>query len=262
MTHADTPRTPETPSARTLTFEDEDFWTEFHEFLFPPERFDQALQLLAESPLFTFRTGSRVLDMCCGAGVFTAPLAARGHHVTGVDRSPTMLDQAAARCREAGAEARLVRADAAHFDEPASYDVVLNLFTSFGYARDPAENAAVLRAMRSCLVPGGTLLLDVAGKEILAQRVHPPKVVQRGDDLVVQTDTLLDDWARMRSDWILVRGERASRARLEWFIYSAVELRALLEEAGFVKVEVFGGFDTRPYDGHAERLVLRATREE
>ncbi|MDJ1137052.1 class I SAM-dependent methyltransferase [Streptomyces iconiensis] len=249
MTYADAP----------LTFENEEFWTEFHDFLFPPERHQHARQLLDSSPLFAFPPGTRILDMCCGAGVFTAPLAARGHRVTGVDRSPAMLDMAAARCREAEATARLVRAEAAHFDEPAAYDIALNLYTSFGYAEDPAENAAALRAMRRALVPGGSLLLDLAGKEILARRVRTSKVVRRGEALVVQTDTALDDWSRMRSDWILVRGERARRACLEWYVYSAVELRGLLEEAGFAKVEVFGGFDATPYDAHAERLVLRAT---
>lgn len=34
-----------------------------------------------------------------------------------------------------------------------------------------------------------------------------------------------------------------------------------MEEAGFGRVEIFGGFDGRPYDENAERLVLRAVRE-
>ncbi len=85
-------------------------------------------------------------------------------------------------------------------------------------------------------------------------------MVRRGEDLVVQTDTVLDDWARLRSDWVLVRGDRVVRARLEWFVHSAVELRGLVEEAGFGKVEVVGGFDGRPYDENAERLVVRAVR--
>lgn len=78
---------------------------------------------------------------------------------------------------------------------------------------------------------------------------------------MVQTDTVLDDWARLRSDWVLVRGERVTRATLVWFVYSAVELRRMVEEAGFGQVEIFGGFDGRPYDENAERLVLRAVRE-
>ncbi|WP_399934982.1 class I SAM-dependent methyltransferase [Streptomyces kanamyceticus] len=247
--------------ARTGGFQDDDFWTEFYDFLFPEQRYAQAEELLDTSPLLSFPAGARVLDLCCGPGVFTVPLADRGCDVTGVDLSPAMLDRARKRSAGTGAQARYVQADAREYEAPGAFDVVLSMFTSFGYFEDPADNARVLRTMRSCLAPGGTLVLDLAGKELLARRVTPPKVVQRGEDLMVQTDTVLDDWARLRSDWVLVRGDQVTRATLVWFVYSAVELRRMVEEAGFGRVEIFGGFDGRPYDENAERLVLRAVRE-
>lgn len=242
-------------------FQDDEFWTEFSDFLFSDQRFSQAEDLLDTSPLLAFQPGARVLDLCCGPGVFTVPLARRGYDVTGVDRSPAMLDRARKLAAETGATARYVQADVLEYAEPGAFDVVLNMFTSFGYFEDPADNARVLRTMHASLAPGGTLVLDVAGKELLARKVVPPKVVRRGDDLLVQTDTVLDDWARLRSDWVLVRGDRVDRAGLEWSVYSAVELRAMAEEAGFGRIEVFGGFDGRPYDQDAERLILRAVRE-
>ncbi|MER8226381.1 class I SAM-dependent methyltransferase [Streptomyces sp. NPDC094143] len=246
---------------RTGGFQDDDFWTEFYDFLFSEQRYAQAEDLLNTSPLLAFPAGARVLDLCCGPGVFTVPLARRGHDVTGVDLSPAMLDRARKRSADAGERVTYVQADARAYEAPGCFDVVLNMFTSFGYFEDPADNAHVLRTMYTCLAPGGILVLDLAGKELLARKVTPPKVVQRGEDLMVQTDTVLDDWARLRSDWVLVRGERITRASLVWFVYSAVELRRMVEEAGFSRVEVFGGFDGRPYDENAERLILRAVRE-
>ncbi|MGW1377481.1 class I SAM-dependent methyltransferase [Streptomyces sp. NPDC002446] len=245
---------------RTGGFQDDDFWTEFYDFLFSEQRFSQAEELLDTSPLLAFPQGARVLDLCCGPGVFTVPLARRGYEVTGVDRSPILLDRARKLSAEAGRAVRYVQADMREYAKPGAFDVVLNMFTSFGYFEDPADNARALRTMHTCLAPGGTLVLDLAGKEQLARKVVPPKVVQRGEDLLVQTDTALDDWARLRSDWVLVRGDRVLRTSLVWFVYSAVELRAMLREAGFEEVEVFGGFDGRPYDQDAERLILRAVR--
>ncbi|MER6997982.1 class I SAM-dependent methyltransferase [Streptomyces sp. NPDC000410] len=241
-------------------FQDDDFWTEFYDFLFSDQRFAQAEELLDTSALFAFPRGARVLDLACGPGVFTVPLARRGYEVTGVDRSPAMLDRARKLSADRGVTADYVRADMREYANPAAFDVVLSMFTSFGYFEDPADNARVLRTVHNSLAPGGTLLLDVAGKELLARKVVPPKVVQRGDDLLVQTDTVLDDWARLRSDWVLVRGERVSRAALVWFVYSAVELREMTLAAGFEDVEILGGFDGRPYDQDAERLIVRAVR--
>lgn len=241
-------------------FQDDDFWTEFYDFLFSEQRHTQARELLDGSPLLAFPAGARVLDLCCGPGVFAVPLALRGFDVTAVDRSPVLLERGRKHAADAGAAVRFVEADVLEYRAESRHDVVLSMFTSFGYFEDPADNARVLRTMHDALVPGGTLVLDVAGKELLARKVVPPKVVRRGDDLMVQTDTVLDDWARLRSDWVLVRGERVTRASLVWFVYSAVELRAMVRDAGFGEVEVYGGFDGRPYDQDAERLVVRAVR--
>lgn len=71
-----------------------------------------------------------------------------------------------------------------------------------------------------------------------------------------------DDRARLRSDRVLVRGERVTRAAPVWFVYSAVGLRRMVREAGFGRVEVSGGFDGRPHGEDAERPALRAVREE
>jgi hypothetical protein len=50
------------------------------------------------------------------------------------------------------------------------------------------------------------------------------------------------------------------QASIECVLYSAAELRALFERAGFVDVECFGGFDASPYDNNARRLIVRGYR--
>ncbi|MBC3989455.1 class I SAM-dependent methyltransferase, partial [Streptomyces sp. AC563] len=92
-------------------FQDDDFWTEFYDFLFSDQRFTQAEDLLDTSPLLALPAGARVLDLCCGPGVFTVPLARRGYAVTGVDRSPAMLERARALSAERSAPATYVEAD-------------------------------------------------------------------------------------------------------------------------------------------------------
>ena len=45
-------------------------------------------------------SGRTVLDLACGTGSLTWELAARGYEMIGVDRSPEMLAEAAAKGRE------------------------------------------------------------------------------------------------------------------------------------------------------------------
>ncbi|ARI55656.1 hypothetical protein A6E92_28445 [Streptomyces sp. S8] len=111
-------------------YEDDALWPDFAPMLFPHAREQPAAALVVSSPLLDFPPGSRVLDLACGPGLFVVPLAARGYTVTGVDLSP--LERARTACEAAGAEVRLERADMLTYTEPGAFDMILNVFTSFG----------------------------------------------------------------------------------------------------------------------------------
>ncbi|QDY09522.1 class I SAM-dependent methyltransferase [Micromonospora sp. HM134] len=241
-------------------YEDMNLWSGFSEVLFTPERARAAADAVATSPLLAFAPASRVLDQCCGTGFFTAPLARRGYQVTGVDLHPELLERAAAACADAGATASFVRADVREYGAPEAYDVVVNMYTSFGYFDDHEDNMRVLHNAHRSLAPGGQLLVDLLSKETYASWVGPPKIVDVPGGMVVMRDTILDDWTRYRTDWTLVRGDTAAHTSLTCYVYSAAELRAMFAEAGFGKIECFGNLDGGPYDAHATRLIIRGSK--
>ncbi|KAB8162014.1 methyltransferase domain-containing protein [Streptomyces sp. 3MP-14] len=241
-------------------YEDDDFWVDFAPVMFSDRRRAEIAELVATAPLFDHPPGTRVLDLACGPALYAVPLARRGCHVTGVDLSRPMLDRARAACAEAGVDVRLVRGDMLTHVEPETYDEAINVFTSFGYFERRADNLTVLRNVLASLRPGGRLLVDVMGREVVAGWIGRPQVVELPDALVFQRDTILDEWTRLRTDWTLVREDRAREVSITAFLYSAAELRALFAEAGFVDIEVYGDFDRSPYDQRARRLVVRGTR--
>ncbi|QXE33080.1 class I SAM-dependent methyltransferase [Streptomyces sp. GMY02] len=243
-------------------YEDDSLWSDFAPTMFSPDRAEQAAGIVADSPLLDFGPGARVLDLCCGPGLFLVPLARRGYTVTGVDLSPAMLERAETACERAGADVRLIKADMLDYVEPGSFDAVLNVFTSFGYFDDPDDNLRVLRNARESLAPGGRLLVDVMGKEVLAGWIGRPQAVDLPDgSYVVQRDTVLDSWRRLRTDWTLVRGSTARTASISSFLYSAAELHDLFVTAGFTDVECFGGFDGSGYGPGSRRLIVRGIRK-
>ncbi len=241
-------------------YEDESFWVDYAEVMFSAARRAKVEAIVAESPLFDWPSDTRVLDLCCGPALFAVPLARRGFAVTGLDLSPAMLKEARAACERADVDVRLVRGDMLTHVEPDAYDVVLNVFTSFGYFASPADNAQVLRNAWESLAPGGRLLVDMMGKEVVAGWIGRPQLVELDDAYVVQRDTILEDWTRLRTDWTLVRGGTAREASITSFLYSAAELRAMFEAAGFTNVTCYGDFDLRPYDTEARRLIVCGTR--
>lgn len=241
-------------------YEDDDFWVDFAAVMFSDRRRAEIAQLVETSPLFDHPPGTRVLDLACGPALYAVPLARRGCRVTGVDLSRPMLDRAHAACERAGVDVRLVRGDMLTHVEPESYDEAINVFTSFGYFETREDNLTVLRNALASLRPGGRLLIDVMGREVVAGWIGRPQLVELPDAYVVQRDTVLDEWTRLRTDWTMVRGESAREVSITSFLYGAADLRALFEEAGFADVEVYGDFDRSPYDQRARRLIVRGTR--
>lgn len=155
----------------------------------------------------------------------------------------------------------IVQEDMRRFRREGAFDAVVNLFTSFGYFDDQADDLLVAENIHASLRPGGRLLIDLMGKEVLARIFEPRRWSQIDDDTIMLRETeATRDWTWARSRWILLRGEERVEYTLGHRLYSAAELVALLRKAGFDEFSVYGGFDGRPYDHEAQRLVVVARR--
>jgi SAM-dependent methyltransferase len=192
--------------------------------------------------------GWRALDVGCGAGRHARALEAAGARCVGLDLSPSLLRRA----REVTA-APLLRADMRRIPiRPGSVDLVVNLFTSFGYFDQDAEHAAVLREMAGTLRPGGWLVLDF---------LHAPTVRA---DLVEREATLgaagVHIVRRLSEDGRFVcktiasgEGRRfVERVRL----FTPAELEAMLAEARLRVEHRFGSYDGDPLAPGAPRTIL------
>src|SRR5687767_7833311 len=100
---------------------------------------------------------ARVLDLACGKGRHAIYLNQLGLNVTGTDLSPNSIRHA-----QTFANERLHFAvhDMRKPLPGATFDFVLNLFTSFGYFNDLHENLEVPRAAHAMLTDKGILVID------------------------------------------------------------------------------------------------------
>lgn len=250
-----------TQNAAKPWHEQDEFWDTFAPTLFDAQRRSAAAEEIEHiSRLIELPPGQRICDLCCGVGRHSLEMARRGHAVTAVDRTERYLDEAKGTARDEGLRIEFVHADMRQFCRPEGFDVVLNLFTSFGYFDAPHDDRQVIQNIHRSLKPGGRLVLDLIGKEILA-RIFAPRDWQEVDGTILLSERkVLDAWTRIECRWILLQGS----ARQEWTfshrVYSAGELRRLLEDCSFADVQVFGNLDGAPYDQKAERLVIVARK--
>jgi SAM-dependent methyltransferase len=249
-------------------FNDEDFWENYAPIIFDDRHWAEVptvadgLSRLAGLELNA--PGCKVLDLCCGMGRITAELARRGFAATGVDLSQAMLECARQDATNENLEIEYVQADARSFKRPDFFDTAVNLYISFGYFEDAAEDQLVAKNVLESLKPGGNFIIETLGKEIAVRDFTDGEWFERAGFTVLTEYEALDSWARLKSRWVLIPRDTDGLKRIEKTfsqrLYAATELRALLFKAGFGAVELYGGWDKRPYDQNAAVLIAVARK--
>ncbi len=245
-------------------FDDDSLWETLAPFFFQRVRPEEMTAAEAEAflELLGIEPGAAVIGMPCGTGRHTVELAARGFRVTGVDRTVSYLEAARERAAARSVEIELVRSDMREFRRPDSFDLAVNLFTSFGYFEDPADDVAMLRNIRDSLRPGGRLLIEMAGREPLV-KIFQARTWDRipgTDALLLEEHALGDGLGSIENHWIWISGAERREYRFRLRLYSGTELARTLRDAGFARVGLYGDLRGAPYDLNAKRLVAVATR--
>jgi SAM-dependent methyltransferase len=242
--------------------EDESFWDEFYPAMYHEGRWAVAEEEASQiSNLLGLSEGDSVLDICCGPGRHSLAFARRGFKAVGVDRTSTYLDMGRELAADEGLEVEFILEDAREYQGEVRYDAAVCLYTSIGYFDTPEEDRRLLEKACQSLKPGGRLLMDLSGKEVLARVFKEQNRTELADGTVfLEERTIEGDWERVHNRWVLVQDEKRIERRFSVRIYSGSGLKAMMLESGFESVNLYGTLDGRPYDFDARRLVAVGRR--
>jgi len=248
-------------SGLPLWHDRDEFWKATEPILFRRERLEgTAAEVDKIITLLKLEQELRILDLCCGIGRHSLELARRGFIITGVDRTRPYLNKAIKQAKRERLEIEFIEDDMRKFVRPNAFNIVINLFTSFSYFEDPDEDFQVLKNVYRSLKKGGLFLIEMMGKEVLA-RIFLERGWYRADDYIVLEERWITrNWTWMVNRWTVIKGNRRTELDVSHRIYSAAELTALLQKAGFVRCEVYGDLEGSDYDHTAKRLVVVARK--
>jgi SAM-dependent methyltransferase len=193
--------------------------------------------------------GWRVLDVACGAGRHSRALRAAGARCTGLDLSAALLKRA-----RAFSGIPLVRADMRALPiRPASMDLTVNLFTSFGYFATDAEHARALAEMGGTLRPAGWMVLDFLNADAVRARLVPEEETElAGRPVHIRRE--LTDGGRFVWKRIATADGRNFVERVR--LFDAPELTEMLSACGVAVRHMFGDYDGALPGPAAPRVVL------
>jgi ubiquinone/menaquinone biosynthesis C-methylase UbiE len=209
--------------------------------------------------LLALPVGARVLDAPCGWGRHTELFAEAGCSAFGTDLSFDLLRRAPRNAAPSGPPAYAASDIRALPFADASFDAVINVFTSLGLFLDDAEDVAALREARRVLRPGGALLLESMHRDDVIRSFAARDEWTLADGTHVQVRRRFDPVrgvSRERLTWR--RGEDSGRKAHALRLRTATEIDALLRAAGFIRIDYFGDWDGRPFTHRAASLIAVA----
>lgn len=200
--------------------------------------------------------GCRVLDLACGKGRHSIYLAEKGFNVTGIDLSEKSISYALQHARS--------RLDFFVHDmrKPFRvnyYDVVMNLFTSFGYFEREADNAAAIASAAKALKKDGLLVIDF---------MNSPKVIRtlvKEEEKTVEGITF--NIRRFVEGGFIVKEIRFD-ADGHCYIFNEkvkaltqVDFEKYCSSVGLKVIHLYGNHKLESYDEHnSDRLIVTARK--
>jgi ubiquinone/menaquinone biosynthesis C-methylase UbiE len=212
------------------------------------------------------RADGEVLELGCGTGRVTVPLAKSGVHLVGVDRSQPMLD----RLRQRSKRVLVVRADVRSLPFKSSrFAMVLAPYGILQSLVSESDIAETLASVARVLKRGGTFGVDLV-PDVPNWREYDNKVQLRGHTKAGTRLTLVESVRQDRrrrltvfqQEYIERRGRNVARHQFEltFRTLTIAQMRTRLERAGFCVDSVLGDYHGGPWDSRADVWIILAKK--
>lgn len=231
--------------------------------------------LVADIPFYVEeakRAGGPVLELACGTGRLTIPIAQSGVEIVGLDLSASMLAHARTKANAAGVKIQFVEVDCRDFDLSRKFALIFMAFNSMQHLHDYPSQAALFANVRKHLAEGGRFIYDVFNPRMgFLTRDSEERWPEReygdpdGNGTIMLEHTMhYDDAAQVNHiKWYFSRRgangiEKDFRVEnLDMRCFFPQELDLLVRSQGFETVEKFGNFERKPFaSGDPKQVVV------
>jgi ubiquinone/menaquinone biosynthesis C-methylase UbiE len=218
--------------------------------------------------------GGRVLELGCGTGRVSMPLARAGIDLVGVDRSAPMLERARRRItrsrnRQVAKSLDLVRADIRALPfEARSFAMVIAPYGILQSLIRPRDLTATLASVARVVAPGGTFAIDLV-PDVPQWREYSNRVQLRGKaggaQLTLIESVRQDPKRHLTTFEQKYVERRGSRTREHCFdltfrTLSVKQMTRQVERAGFTVGAVLGDYHGREWDDRADVWIVVAKK--
>jgi len=208
---------------------------------------------------------ARILELCCGTGRLTLPIAKAGYDIIGVDYTPSMLEQAKVKATEAGLAIEFIEADIRTLDLSEKYDLIFIPFNSIHHLYTNEDLFKAFKVVKHHLKEGGLFLLDCFNPSIQyivegekEQKQIAEYTTKDGREVLIKQVMRYENETQInRIEWhYFINGEFDSIQNLDMRIFYPQELDSYLEWNGFNIVHKFGDFEEEVFHNISDKQIF------
>jgi SAM-dependent methyltransferase len=238
------------------------------DFYDSPDLYDALLPVSAHVPFYVDvaqQQRGAVLELACGTGLLTVPIATRGLPTVGLDRSRAMLDAAKRRASADNVPVTLLQGDMRDFALRREFNLIFVARNSLLHILSTADLLAVLKAVRNHLAPDGVFAFDIFNPDVRllarpAGQRFPVMAASTSSFGVLSVEATNDYDSAMqvnRGTWFISSPERRDAWVVPLVLRSIFpqELPLLLSAAGLELTNRFGDLSRGPF-GPGSRMQV------
>lgn len=221
------------------------------------ERSDREVASLVK--LLDLHPPMKILDLACGFGRHANRLAALGYSVTGIDQSADFLNLARKHASDMSVDVNYLQVDMRQIEFVEEFDVVIMMFTTFGYFND-GDNFRVLENITRALRPGGWLGFDIPNRDVTLKVLSPAVVLEKNRDLMINRNSFDMVSGRWHNQRIVIRNGIRRDKPFSIRLYNPTEIRELVQKAGMDVSHLYGDWNGQPLTAESRGMVVLAQK--
>lgn len=207
---------------------------------------------------------TKILELCCGTGRLTIPLAKDGYSIWGVDYTSSILERAKAKASEAGVEIHFIEADIRTLSLQEKFDLIFIPFNSIHHLYSNEDLFKALEGVKSHLKEGGLFLLDCFNPNIQyivegekEENVVAEYTTKDGREVLIKQRMHYENATQInRIEWhYFINGQFHSIQNLDMRLFFPQELDSYLKGAGFHIIHKFGSFEEETFNDKSEKQI-------
>jgi 2-polyprenyl-3-methyl-5-hydroxy-6-metoxy-1,4-benzoquinol methylase len=201
----------------------------------------------------------KVLDLACGPGRHSILFARKGFDVTGIDLSDNLLRVAESSARKEKLDIQFIKSDIRKVELTDKFDLVVNLFTSFGFFETDEDNFSIFRTASDLLKPSGYFVFDFLNSTFLKNNLISESSEDKHHEKIIQKRRIEGD--RVIKD-IIIQNHGTVKTFFESVkLYRKGELHEAIHKNGLAIKKTFGDFAGSDFiEATSPRLIIIAQK--